>query len=396
MRSTTRITRTALFLALAGALASAAQAADVQLYGRVETALFFQKVESEDNAKLQMENGASRIGLTINEALTDDLSMRGYLETGFGSDDGTLSNTSGGAPTGSTMLFDRRAILAVKSKTWGELGFGRMGTVRSTMAPYGWGLGSLDPFETAYSVDCSISGMFGNDARGNNSITWMSPKAAGFQGGITYSLATTGQEADETGKNNRQLALMLSYTNGPLMIVTGATEQRFGYDENPSATDPDKGKKYDRENARAYTLGATYQLTDSVKLFAAYQYHDDWRMVGGWNVDRWYGSAARHGIDGSTYLLGAQFWPTASIRLIGDVIYFDGSHKTEDEKITAERTVVNGAFEYYFSKTAKAYVALSYSTGSGALDSDRTFAHFGSSANDVNRWTGHIGLQKRF
>lgn len=185
MHSTTRITRTALFLAIAGALASAAQAADVQLYGRVETALFFQKVESEDNAKLQMENGASRIGLTINEALTDDLSMRGYLETGFGSDDGTLSNTSGGAPTGSAMLFDRRAILAVKSKTWGELGFGRMGTVRSTMAPYGWGLGSLDPFETAYSVDCSISGMFGNDARGNNSITWMSPKAAGFQGGIT-------------------------------------------------------------------------------------------------------------------------------------------------------------------------------------------------------------------
>lgn len=77
MHSTSRFTRTTIFLAMTAAAASAAQAADVQLYGRVDTALFIQKVESEDNAKLQMENGASRIGLTINEALTDDLSMRG-------------------------------------------------------------------------------------------------------------------------------------------------------------------------------------------------------------------------------------------------------------------------------------------------------------------------------
>lgn len=67
------------------AASGAAAAADVQIYGRVNTALFFQKVQSEDHAKLRMDNGASRFGLNISETLTDDLSVRGYLENGFNS-----------------------------------------------------------------------------------------------------------------------------------------------------------------------------------------------------------------------------------------------------------------------------------------------------------------------
>lgn len=391
----------ALRLLTAAALSAAtlsAAAADVQLYGRIETALFFQKVESEDNSKLQLENGASRLGLIIREDISSDLSARGYLETGFNSDDGGLTNTSGGN-TG-TMLFDRRSIVALHSKTFGEFGFGRMGTVRSTMAPYGWGLGSLDPFETAYAVDCSISGVFGNDARGNNSFTWLSPKWSGLQIGTTYSLSTTDQENDQSRENNRQLAGLVTYEAGPALFVLGATNQWFG-DKEDVSTESDKGKAYKRQNAQAYTLGMTYQATDKLKLFLAAQYHKDWRSVGGWAIDSWYakGNAAdaEHGIDGTTALIGAQFWPTPSIRLIGDYMYFDGEHEMGNgDTIDAKRHVVNGAFEYYFSKTTKAYVALSYSTGSGALGSDATVEQLGATSRDVNRVTGHIGIQKRF
>lgn len=377
----------------------AAAAADVQVYGRVNTALFFQKVESADHATAKIENGASRVGMNIKETLNDDWSVHGYLETGFNSDDGSLSNTSGGATKGSSMLFDRRAIASVRSKTWGEFAFGRMGTVRSTMAPFGIGLVALDPFETSYAVDCSISGMFGNDARGNNSFTWLSPKKAGFQTGITYSLATTGQEDEASGKNNRQLAGLLTYEKGRLFAVAGATQQWFGYDKDVSSTDADQAKKYHRNDAQAYHLGFTYQLTETFKLFTAAQWHQDWRNVGGWNIDKWYGSAegdAKAGIDGWTGLIGFQYWPTGSIRLIGDYMYFDGEHDMQDETVSAKRHILNGAFEYWFSKQTHAFVSLSYSHGSGELESDKTFARFNSSSNDVNRWSSYIGLEVRF
>lgn len=267
------------------------------------------------------------------------------------------------------------------------------------MAPFGWGLINLDPFETSYSVDCSISGVFGNDARGNNSFTWLSPKWQGLQLGTTYSLSTTDQESDQSRENNRQLAALATYERGPVLFVFGATNQWFG-EKKDVATDSDKGKKYTRKNAQAYTLGMTYKATETLKLFLAAQYHKDWRSVGGWAIDSWYGANgadAEHGIDGTTALIGFQYWPSANIRLIGDYMYFTGDHQmANDRKISAKRHVVNGAFEYYLSKTVKTYVALSYSQGSGALDSDATYEHFNASSRDVNRITGHIGIQKRF
>lgn len=372
------------------------QAAEAQLYGRVDTALLFQDVKSADHATMKLENAASRLGLNIKETLTPDLSVHAYLETGFNSDDGSFSNTSGGSKTGTTMLFDRRSILSMKSKTYGELGFGRMGTVRSTMAPFGVGLGSLDPFETAYSMDCSISGVFGNDARGNNSITWLSPKWAGWTVGTTFSLATVGQEDEHTGNNDRQLAGLASYDKGPFRFVFGATHQWFGeVDEAKQLV-----KNYDRKNAQAYTLGATWQIEPNLKLFSAFQYHKNWRAVGGWNIDKWYAKNpddAKNGIDGTTALVGLQYWPTQNIRLITDYLFFDGEHQMSDgSQIDAKRHVINGAAEYYLSKTTRLYWSLSYSHGSGALGSDETYNHFKSSQNDVNRITSYLGMQVRF
>ena len=326
--------------------------------------------------------------------------MHSYLETGFNSDDGSLSNTSGGADNGSSMLFDRRAILSVSSKTWGEFAFGRMGTVRSTMAPFGFGLGALDPFETAYAIDCSISGVFGNDARGNNSFTWFSPKLAGFRAGVTYSLSTTGQEDEASGKNNRQLAGLLTYEQGPLYLVFGATQQWFGYDKNVDAGDADQSKKYEREDAQAYTLGVTYQFTDDFKFFLAAQYHKDWRNVGGWNIDRWYKASEedlKSGVDGVTALIGYQYWATPNIRILNDYMYFDGEHDMASGSVDASRHVINGAVEYWFSKKTHAFVSLSYSHGSGELGSRETVRQFnGSSSYDVNRWSSYVGLEMRF
>lgn len=160
-----------LHLAVAAVLTAAAvatQATSVSVYGKLDTALHIQKDRGQ-SAQLTMMNEGSRFGFNIKEELTSDVTIKGYLENGFASDTGALSATGGGN-VGAT-LFDRRSILAVSSKTYGELGFGRMGSVRSTISPYSLAMGWLDPMETAYGDIASISNMFGNDPRGNNTMT---------------------------------------------------------------------------------------------------------------------------------------------------------------------------------------------------------------------------------
>lgn len=377
-------------LAVLGA-ATASQAADVKIYGQANVSLYYQDAKSGD-ASLSMQNEASRFGITAKEALTDETDVLVYLETGYGLDDGTFTNN--GKNNVGTTLFDRRSILAVRNARWGELAFGRMGTVRSSMAPYGYGLGMLDPFGTNYGPDGSISGMFGNDTRGNNTITYMSPKLAGFSAGMSYSLSAYDNEEAQSSKNDRQLSGLVNYSNGPLYAVAAATEQRFGDNRTGGS---DAGYGYERKNARAYTAGITYEVNPDWKLFFAAQYHENWRNVAAWNIDSYFkGDAAelRHGIDGTTALAGFTWRIAGPWRLLADYMYFDGEHKTADgSELEARRHIVNGALEYWFSKNTRVFATASWSTADGALESD-TLAK--KKQTDVNRVTGRIGMAHYF
>ena len=374
--------------ALAVVLPCTTSAADLVLYGKVNTALYYQDW-SGAKSSFSMLNEGSRFGMIITEKLTDDISVKGYLENGFNSDDGALTNTSGGN-TGST-LFDRRSILAVHSKTWGEIGFGRMGSVRSTMAPYALTLAWLDPMETNYG-EAGMSYMFGNDPRANNTVTYVSPDMSGFKFGLSYSLSFTDQEADETDKNNRMLALGASYNRGTLGIYGGITQLWYGLDTAGGFADKYKG--YEREDARAYTLGAVWKATDSLKLFIASQYHDNWRSVAGWNTD----SASTHktaygtdkdkqnGIDGWSNLIGLQYSFTESTRLLAKYIYFDGKHEMADgSEVKGKRHAVNAGLEQKLSKRTKLYAIFSWFKGQDELDIDK-----------LNGFTGQFGLEHNF
>ena len=368
-------------------------AASVDVYGKIDTALHIQKNRGE-SAQLTMQDEASRFGFRIAEKLTDDVTIKGYLENGFTSDTGAFSNIGGGN-VGST-LFDRRSILAVASKNYGELGFGRLGSVRSTISPYSLAMGFLDPFETGYGDIASISNVFGNDPRGNNSVAWVSPRWAGFKFGLTGSLSTTDQESDHTNENTRLLSAAGNYENGVVGFYAGVSKIWYGYDKDaqPKLTTADAAKNIEREDAEAYLLGATWKVNSSLKLFAAGQYQKDWRSVAGWNIDTAKGgltktytaSDKRHGIDGWSGLFGAQMYPAANLRILADVTYFDGSHKMDNgKKLDARRTIVNTAAEYSFSKTTKCYATLSHSWGSKELNTDA-----------MNTWISHIGLQHWF
>lgn len=377
----------ALFAAL---LSFGASAADVSIYGKVNTALYWQDW-SGANPSFSMINEGSRFGFNIREELTNDLSVKGYLENGFNSDDGGLTNTSGGN-TGST-LFDRRAILALHSKTWGEIGFGRMGSVRSTMAPYALTLAWLDPMETNYG-EAGMSYMFGNDPRANNTVTYVSPDMAGFKFGLSYSFSFTDQEADQTRKNNRMLAFGASYVRGTFGIHAGATQLWYGRDnETPAANLADKGKLYDREDAQAYTLGATWRATPELKLFVATQYQADWRSVAGWNADKdsthetaYSTDDKRHGIDGWSNLVGLQYSFTENTRLLAKYVYFTGEHEMADgDDVKGKRHAFNTGLEQKLSKRTKLYAVLSYFKGEDELDID-----------SLTGFTGQFGMEHNF
>lgn len=209
----------------------------------------------------------------------------------------------------------------------------------------------------------------------------------GFKFGLTYSFAFTDQESDHASKNNRMLALGASYAYGPIGIYAGATQLWYGNDSNV-ADMADTAKAYDRENAQAYTLGVTWQATDSLKLFLASQYHSDWRSVAGWNADKDYAATADriNGIDGWSNMIGLQYAVTGQTRLLAKYIYFDGDHEMADGKeVDGSRHAVNAGVEQRLSKRTRLYAVLSYFKGEDALDRD-----------NLNGFTGQFGLEHNF
>ena len=232
---TALLTATALIVCSNGVFA-----AETMIYGRVSTSLRVTKADGEPT-KVDMNNEGSRWGLRTEEHINPDLSAKIWLESGFNSDDGGLSGTGGGNLD--KMIFDRHAVLSLASKKWGEIGFGRMGSVRSAVMPYSLVLLPLDPVNGAYYDIASISVMFGADPRANNTVTYVSPRMRGFKFGASYSFATTDQEEPEITSNNRLLALGGNYEDGSIGAYFGATHVWHGKTSAASA---------DRESVRNF------------------------------------------------------------------------------------------------------------------------------------------------
>lgn len=374
------------FAAVVSALPAVSSAADVKIYGQANVALYYSNPKQGDDS-LIMQNESSRFGFRATENLTSETTINVHLETGFNIDTGALTQ-NGGNNTGTT-LFDRRSFLSVKNTHYGEFAFGRMGTVRSTMAPFGYTLGMLDPFGTMYGPDGTISSIFGNDTRANNTMTYLSPELAGFTAGVSYSLATYDNENEDSSKNNRHLAGMINYRNGPVYLVLSATQAWYGKDSGGS----DK-VTYDRKDSQAYTFGGFYNFTPDFRAYAAVQYNKNFRNVAGWNIDsakfKFASEADRYnGVDGVSALLGMT-WRIGSWNLIADYLYFDGEHELADgTKQDGSRYILNGAVEYYLSKRTRLMASLHWSEGADALGSTEVVSQGGS---DLTRLGARVGM----
>lgn len=368
-------------LAAAVALSLAAisvQAADIQMYGRVDAGLRYTNYHDsskDDSFALQAGNRAhNRIGLNIREDLGNGLQAKVYLENGFTIDDGDM-DTSG-------QLFNRRSILALQGG-FGEVGMGRMGTVQSTVAPYSMGLIKWDPFATSYS-QASIGSTFANTSRVNNAITWQSPSMAGWRVGATYSLGDASDDDYEVyADRDHTLALAVDYSGKNMYFSVTYANVAYGNSEGANVTK----QTPIQDDANLFGLGGWYQFTPAVRGYFGAQYQTHWDSAAGIgtskisslrtldktdvdadkNTSEEYSrdEKLRGGFDGYSLLLGSTY-TTGNHKFLGSVQYFDGELSNASE-YDYQFTVLGLAYEYKLAKTTWFYVAATNSWASGKV-----------------------------
>lgn len=381
-------------VAVLGAAAFSAQAADVQLYGVIDYG--FQYSEKDDGISkathnFDMKSGinsASRFGLKGVEDLGNGYKVGFVLENGFNADDGTLGN--------SDRLFDREAHLFVASN-WGQLGFGRVGQLASGNGTYGIFGGSVSPFSTGwgnvYGHKAVMAGSFG---RLDNSLTYKSPAFAGVTAFAQYSFDTDSKadndsRDDETldkvqhGREgsasvNREWALGATFNAGNLNLVGVVTQtnlaSNWGKIDNVGVAYSEK-----KDDPLTVSLGGNYDF-GVAKLFVATQYFKDAKL----NVGALQSGQATT-FDGYGLQVGVNV-PAFGGNAKAALGYMDGEDQS-DAKKDMSRVNFSVGYDYPLSKRTFLY------TGAGYMQDDYD-VKVGTNDDSAHSWAVNAGLVHKF
>ena len=247
-------------LAVLGAAAGYASAADVTLFGVVDTGLIYTHQSFDDSKeadvnKFSMDSGvssASRFGLKGTEELGNGLKVGFKLENGFQSDSGALKSEK--------RIFDREASVSVYSD-FGTLSMGRMGGVGSGAGTYDLVLATADAFDGG---DNNVFG-FATSDRYDNMVTYQTPKFAGLQATVQYSF--NEDSVEETAREgssavNRYSSAALTGDFGALQTVLAYEFQNyksFGAAEHDDGQIVYLGGNYDCGFAKTFVMGQYFK-----------------------------------------------------------------------------------------------------------------------------------------
>lgn len=262
-------------VAVLGAAAFSAQAADVQLYGVIDYGFNWTNTKTDslvdnttaktDSFGLQSgQNSGSRFGLKGTEDLGNGYKVGFVLENGFKADDGALEK--GGR------LFHREALLYVQS-AWGELSAGRTGALDAGTGRYNLMGSGATAMGTGWDqVGVSTIALMGTNSRMDNTLTYKSPNFAGFTVYAQASLKTDSvdekykKDVEGSSDANRYYGLGVTYNLGALNAGFVASQTDYKRD-----TFKDGNAKAD--DAQAYSAFVNYDL-GFVKPMFAVQYWD--------------------------------------------------------------------------------------------------------------------------
>ena len=345
-------------VAALSALAGSAMAADVTIYGRIDTGFRYQNVDYDkagvdDASKFEMASGnstGSRVGIKGSEDLGNGLTVGFVLENGFDSDDGSFDTNED--------IFGREAMVYLDG-SFGKIGFGRMGILNSTAGSFA--IGNFTPWGTGWGAVGDQRLLFGAkfDTRMDNMISYRSPEFAGFQVHAQYSFGANGDDEGKT-RTDRYYAVGATYKNGGLDligIVDSINEKHLAGTEDPDDT-------------LRVTLGGSYDF-GVVKPYLSAAYFKDARMTS-WmdsyssgETDKIWDKDAKDGYlngdwDGYGVIIGA------SAPLVGGTAhmtigYMDSELQDEDVNgADLTRYTFSVGYEYPLSKRTKVYADAGY------------------------------------
>lgn len=362
--------KTLAAVAVLGAFAGSALAADVQLYGIVDTGFLYTHTDTDEAGadavdKLEMKSGmasGSRFGFKGTEDLGNGLTVGFILENGIESDTGVDKG----------VFFDRESSLFLQG-SFGKVAFGRIGSINNGTSSWGK-YGMISAFGTSFTGYAAQAGTFAMGAgMWDNMVAYQTPTFAGFtvyaQYGMGNQVDGTKSDTAPTSKfgvenessSDRYYALGATYANGPLNLYAAVDSINYA-----SVTTVKGAEKIaDTDDSLTVTIGGNFDF-EVLKLFAGAQYFDE------------IAASKTSGILGTTEGLRAGFagklegWGLGvsakipagpGVALVG-VGYVDaeaaGSVTAGNEKDELTRWVVSAGYDYPFSKRTDIYVVATY------------------------------------
>ena len=215
-------------VAVLGAFAGSALAADVQLYGVVDLGLNWTQTDdgatkTDSFSMASGQNSGSRFGLKGTEDLGNGYKVGFNLENSFKADDGALDKGS--------RLFHRESLLFVQTP-FGEISAGRTGALDAGTGRYNLMGSGATAIGTGWDkVGCSSDVLLGTGSRMDNTLTFKSPNMAGFTVLAQASLKkdNTSTTDGEEGSSDAERYYGLGVTYGVGAFNTGLVVSQADY-----------------------------------------------------------------------------------------------------------------------------------------------------------------------
>lgn len=388
--------KTLAAVAVLGAFAGSAIAADMTLYGVVDLGLNYSHVDmdgvGDDLDTFEMKSGqqsGSRWGLKGTEDLGNGLTVGFVLENGFTADDGV---------DGGSAMFDRESMLFLEGN-FGKLAFGRIGSFNQGQGSFSK-IGMLTPFGTSFGDYAAQAGnIFASSTRYANSIVYETPSFAGFQVTAMYSMGNTdGTGTENESDTDRYYGIAATYKNGPAaayLAVDSTNYKSFGVTNGS-----------DMNDAWTVTLGGSWDF-EVVKAYIGAQYFDEAKIsnIGGIvdnnayveldDNDKVIFSTANLKITGYSVTIGADA-PVAGGKLMAAAAYVDAEQSDFEEDYGAgefdfTRWIVSVGYDYPLSKRTNVYGVMSYMDDELEGKGDNSAADWNPSA-----YTFMVGMRHKF
>ena len=376
--------KTLAALAALGAFAGSTLAADVQLYGIVDTGIGYNHIDmdgvAQDKDKFQMQSGQasdSRFGFKGTEDLGNGLTVGFVLENGIKTDTGVDDG----------VFFNRESSLFIQG-SFGKLAVGHIGSLNSGTSSW-----CLMPYYNAFATaqwggySAQVRDVWAVANAWDNMIAYQTPEFAGLKFYAQYAMGNQAEEADgdipveNESSSDRYYAVGATYRNGPIDLYFAVDSQNYKSWDKTTAISGDV------EDSLTVTLAGSYKF-DAGKIYLGAQYFDEVKLsvFGGVLTDAGLGQTTK--MEGYSVSLTGDT-PVAGGKIMAGLGYIDAesadSEKTNN--VDFKRYVASVGYDYPFSKRTDVYAVASYMQD-----------QYEDATLDVepSAYTLYIGLRHRF